>query len=79
MYEGIKKKAQRTHPAAHAGLTGGLPTALLPGLEVRDLVVNLVYDLVVGFQLVEVDFEVVRRLDVGQDQRIEVHCALVAP
>lgn len=45
----------------------------------QDLVIDLIDDLVVSLELIKVNLEVVRRLDVGQYQRIEVHGTLVAP
>ena len=50
----------------------------LPRLEVGDLVVDLVDDLVVGLHGEEVDLEVGRALDVGQDERVDVERAGVA-
>lgn len=44
-----------------------------------DLKVDLVHHLVVGFELVQLHFEVRRRQDVGQDHGVEVHGLLVAP
>lgn len=45
----------------------------------RDLKVDLVHHLVVGFELVELHFEVRRRQDIGQDHGVEVHSLFVAP
>ena len=56
----------------------GYSRSPLPRLEVGDLVVDLVDDLVVGLHGEEVDLEVGRALDVGQDQRVDIERVGVA-
>lgn len=51
----------------------------LPGPDASYLKVDLVHHLVVGFELVELHFEVRRRQDIGQDHGVEIHSLFVAP
>lgn len=45
---------QHTHPPTHSCLAGSFATALLPGLKVSHIVVDLVNHLMVGLQLVQI-------------------------
>lgn len=67
-----------TYPATHARLTGRLPWATLPRLQMLDLVIDLVDHLVVRFQLEQMHFEVARPLNVCQNQWIQIHGRLIS-
>lgn len=66
-----------THTATHPGLSAGL-SALFPRLHMLHLVINLVNNLVISFQLEQWNFKVTRTLYIGQDQGIQIH-AIITP